>query len=556
MKVTTEKPEPGVAALTVEVPAEEYDRAVDGAWKRLANRVNIPGFRRGKAPRPLVERHVGQAAIDDEAIRALLPKQYDAAIEETGLLPIDRPSFEVVEFERGKPLIFKATVPLRPTTELGDFASLTIEPESVVVDEEEIGRVIERLRESQAQWLPVEDRGVEMGDQVIANLTIQFPPKEDDPDKQGANTEREDTEIVLGENGYPKGFDDQLLGAKSGDTREFELSWEIPASPNAPSAPPVEAPAEKGAEAQAGAPGEPVAEVLDGATVEVTTEPPKEERRATFTAAVKDVKRKQVPEIDDSFARSVGEYESVDAMQTDIRRRLYGEALRAARANTENKSVDAAIQKTNFEIPARLIEAETDSLVQERSRSLAEQRITVERYLQIMGTSQEDWRAELRQQAERQLKARLILDQLAERDGIEVNPSQVEEEIERTAMQYREQADQVRRSLRATDGRRRVTTSLRRHMAIQRLVEAAGGYPEDELGVMNDQTAGESDETAKPAEMTAPDSENVVDAIAAEAESDADAKDEALVESEAAESTTPGDASAAKPEPGDVAGTR
>jgi trigger factor len=278
----------------------------------------------------------------------------------------------------------------------------------------------------------------------------------EEPEKEGATSERKDSEIILGENGYPAGFDDQLLGAKPGDTREFELTWDI--TPNRP------APAE----------GE-----------EEQPEPEKETRRATFTVAVKDVKRKELPAIDDAFAASVGEYESVDAMNADVRRRLYGEALRAARAAVENKAVEAAIERTTFEIPARLLEAETDALAQERSRSLAEQRITVERYLQIMGTSMEDWRNELRQQAERQLKARLVLDQLAERDGIEVDSAQVEQEIESTAMAYGEQADQVRRSLRTEDGQRRVATSLRRHLAIQRLVEAAGGYPADEMGVLS-----------------------------------------------------------------------
>jgi len=156
-------------------------------------------------------------------------------------------------------------------------------------------------------------------------------------------------------------------------------------------------------------------------------------------------------------------------------------------------------------------------------------------------------------------RRRLVLDQIAERDGIEVDPTQVEEEIERTAMQYREQADQVRRSLRATEGRRRVSTSLRRHMAIQRLVEAAGGYPVDELGVLNEEPAAETGETAdaaEAAEETAPGSEEVVDAIDAEAESEADSKDDALLESEEAEGATPDEAPDAKPEPGDVAGTR
>jgi trigger factor len=485
MKVTTEKPEPGVATLTVEVPAEDFEKAAEGAWKRLAGRVNIPGFRRGKAPKPLVERHVGQAAIDDEALRQLLPKQYDAAIEETGLFPIERPQFNVEQFERGKPVVFKATVALRPTVEIGDIESLTIEPEKVEVTDEEMDRVVDRLREGQAQWLPVEDRGVEMGDQLIADITIAFPPRPAEGDQaegeradsEGSTTERKDSEVILGENGYPKGFDEQLLGARAGDTREFELTWEITTG------------------------RQPVAEGEDG-----EGEPIKEERRATFTVAIKDVKRKELPAVDDAFARSVGEYESLDALRTDVKRRLYSEALRAARTATENKSVDAAIEKATFEIPDRLLEAETDALAQERRQALAQQRIALERYLQIMGQSEEDWRADVKRQAERQLKARLLLDQLAQQESIEVDPAQVEEEIERTAMGYADQADQVRRSLRGEEGSRRVTTSLRRHLAIQKLVERAGGYPEDEMGVLTEEAGASTsgpESTSEPVAETA-----------------------------------------------------
>jgi trigger factor len=471
MKVTTEKTDPGVATLTVEVPPEDFDKAVDGAWRRLAGRVNIPGFRRGKAPRQLVERHVGQAAIDDEALQRLLPEQYDAAIQESGLFPIERPRFNIETFERGKPIVFKATVSLRPTVELDDVTSITVEPESVNVTDEEIDRVVDRLRESQAQWLPVEDRGVEQGDQLIADVTITFPPRPDQPDAEGSSTDRKDTEIIIGENGYPKGFDDQLLGAKAGDTREFELTWEITTG------------------------RQPVPEGQEG-----EGEPIKEERRATFTVAVKDVKRKELPALDDAFAKSVGEYTSLDGMRSDVRRRLYGEALRAARTATENKAVDAAIEKATFEIPERLLEAETEALAQERREALAQQRIALERYLQIMGTSEEDWRKEIRQQAERQLKARLLLDHLAEQEKIEVDPASVEEEIERTAASYAEQADQVRRSLRAEEGMRRITTSLRRHQAIQKLVEYSGGYPADEFGVLVEDAgpASEADSSAPP----------------------------------------------------------
>lgn len=491
MKVTTEKPEPGVATLTVEVPPDEFDRAVEGAWRRVANRVNIPGFRRGKAPRPLVERHVGPEAIDEEALRRLLPEQYDAAVEETGIVPIERPAFNVVQMQRGQPLVFTATVALRPTVDLGDYTSIDVEPETVSVGDEEVDNVVDRLRESQAQWLPVQDRGVEMGDMVIADLKIEFPPREDEPERQPTASERTDTEIIVGENGYPKGFDDQLRGATAGETRVIPLTWEVPAASPA---------AEEGQE--------------EGESGESQGQP--ETRSATFTVTVKDIKRKELPDLDDAFAKSVDDYESLDALKKDIRRRLYAEALRGARARLENKVVEAAIDKATFEIPERLLELETDALAQERSQSLAQQRITVERYLAIMGTTEQDWRKELREQAERQLKARIVLDAIGEREGIAVEREQVEEEIARTAVAYGEQAAGVRRSLMTQEGMLRVATSMRRHRALEKLVEYAGGYPQDEMGVLAPppeagapaetptEAEGSRDEAAARSEATAP----------------------------------------------------
>jgi trigger factor len=464
VKVTTEKPEPGVAALTVEVPAEEFERAVDQAWRRVAGRVNIPGFRRGKAPRPLVERHVGPAAINEEALRRLLPQRYDAAVEETGLHPIERPAFDIVQLEAGKPLVFKATVAVQPTVELGDYHELRVTPEPVEVSQEDVDRVLDRLREGQAQWIPVEDRGLELGDQAIADLTVTFPPEEGRPERQ---TERKDSEVILGENGYPEGFDRELLGARPGETRTFSLTWGNRPAPA--TAEPDTAEAEAGAaEGEGGA---------DAAAPEGAEAPSASGPTTSFAVTVKDVKRKQLPDLDDEFAKSLGDHDTLAALTDTVRARLAEEALRSARVATENRVVDAAVEQSTFEIPERLVAAETDALAQERSQSLSNQGLTVERYLTLVGRTPEDWRAEQRQQAERQIRARVMLDAVAEREGLSVSPDEVEDEIERTAQSYGQQADEVRRALMTQDSRRRIASSLRRHKAIERLVEIAGGYP-------------------------------------------------------------------------------
>jgi trigger factor len=484
VKVTTEKPEPGVATLTVEVPPEELDRARDQAWRRLANRVNIPGFRRGKAPRPLVERQVGAAAIDEEALRRLLPERYDAAVDEAQIKPIERPQFDVVQLEQGQPLIFKATVALRPTVDLGDYQSIQIEPETAEVADEQVARVMDRLREDQAQWVPVEDGGLEQGDMAIADLQIEL---QGEGERQSRTTERKDAEIILGEHGFPQGFDEQMLGARAGETREFPLSWQLPA----PQAPPAE--------------GE-VSDATGGEREsQPAPEPPEPERRtSTFTVHVKDIKRKQLPALDDEFAKSIGDHGTMADLERDVRRRLYLEALQGARAATENKAVEAAVQGAAYEIPARLIEAETEALVQERRRALEEQRLTLERYLQLIGRPIEAWREEMRERATQQLRARLLLDQLAETEQLAATPHEVEQEIERTAEAYGEQAARVRRSLMTDEGRRRISANLRRQKAIARLVEVAGGYPQARREELEDAGPGtEAEASDTPAESQA-----------------------------------------------------
>jgi trigger factor len=502
VKVTTEKPEPGVAALTVEVPADEFDRAVDQAWRRVAGRVNIPGFRRGKAPRPLVERHVGPAAINEEALRRLLPERYDAAVEESGIAPIERPAFDIVQLEPGKPLVFKATVAVQPTVEPGDYRKLEVTPEPVEVSQEEVDRVLERLREGQAQWIPVEDRGLEMGDQAIVDLEVEFPPEEERPARR---TERKDSEVVLGENSYPEGFDRELLGARPGETRTFSLTWGAPVqSPEAPEeTEETEETAETEEPKDEASPGD---EPRDEAGGEAGggDSPDPSGPTTGFTVAVKDVKRKQLPDLDDDFAKSLGDHDTLEALTATVRSRLAEEALRSARVAMENQVVDAAVAQSSFEVPERLVEAETDAIAQDRRQTLANQGLTVERYLSLLGRAEEDWRAELRQQAERQIKARVLLDAIADREALEVTSDEIEDEIERTAQGYGQQADQVRRALMTQDSRRRIATSLRRHKAIEQLVDGAGGYPQAPPGLIVDEAAPEQEAEPAPEQEAEP----------------------------------------------------
>ena len=321
-------------------------------------------------------------------------------------------------------------------------------------------------------------------------------PDPEDPEKKPAASERKDSEVIIGQNGYPNGFDEQVAGMKPGDTRQFDLTWDLPGVE------PVEEPA--------------AAEGEDAATEEgsdVKPEPEKRTRTTAFTVVAKDIKRKSLPDVDDAFAASVGTYQTVTAMREDIKRRLYSNAMRSARAGTENKALDAAVEKTSFEIANRLIEMETNALVEERRRSFAQQRIPLERYLQIMGTSEEDWRQEQRVAAERQLKARVFLDAYADKEELSVSPEQIDREIDVAALSYGPQAAQAKRELSTPDSKRSIGRTLRRHLALEKLVGTVGSYPVDEMGVLN------PDGTEKEADVSDDDAE-VEEAVAATAPAD------------------------------------
>lgn len=432
ISVHTARPEPGVVALTIEVPVEDFDRAREQAWRRVAQRVDIPGFRRGKAPRALVERRVGPGVVDEEALRTLLPQVYDQAVEDSGVTPIDRPQFSVEHMDAGKPLVVKATVAVQPTVDPGDYGSVRVEPDPVEVTDDEVHGAIERLRNQKAQWAVAEDRPLATDDRASLDLSISW--------SDGRTADHKALDVVLGENDFPQGFDAQLAGAHRGETREFVLTWKS----------------------------------TDRSGQET-------ERSASFRATVREIRVKQLPELDDEFAKSVG-HDSEEGLRGGLRERLLAEKRQAASSKLKEAAAEAALASATFEIPARLVELEAAALAEEQRRVLARQRVTPEQYLQLTGKTAEQWEAEQLANAEKQLKTRLLLDEIAAHESIEGTADEVDEEIERTVAAYGEQADQVRRTLSTPESRRRILSSVRRHKALDWLADVATGHTTPQTG--------------------------------------------------------------------------
>jgi trigger factor len=440
VKVTTERPEPGVAKLTIEVPADVLDAAVEQAWKRVAARTTVAGFRRGKAPRAVVERRVDRTSIADEAINHLVPQVYEEAVSQEGLFPIDRPRIEIQTAVIGEALVFTATVPLRPQVWLGDYSTLQIEQPTIEVTAEQVENVVARLKDSRAQWVAADGAKVEIGRMIVADIVMDLDPNDADGKRK---TERKSSEIIIGENGFPSGFDSGVEGMVAGDHRTFAVIWQG-----------IPTPSEDG-------------------TNRV------EDREALFTVNVHQVRTKHVPEVDDDFAHDVtgGAIGNVDALLADIQQRLASEATREGRTAVENLAVDGAIALSNFEIPQSLIDLEARYLADEERASLEQRRITVERYLQLTGQTDESWRRQHAEAATRQIRARSLLDAIAAKECIEVSTAEVDAEVAATIARYPKDAIEARRELRTAEARRRIGATMRRHKAIEKLVAFAGGYP-------------------------------------------------------------------------------
>lgn len=420
MKVTTTPIEHSQVVLDLEIEPERVARAREQAYRRIVQRIDVPGFRRGKAPRPIVERYVGRDTLEQEALDLLLPDAYKQALEETGLQPIDSPSIDVVSRD---PLHIKATVPVQPRVELGNYRELRIARPRVEVLEEQVDQVLGRLREQHATWVPV-DRFVWSGDRVRLDMHAEVEGR--------VILDRKDIEYEVDpENTSPvPGFSHQLEGLRAGDRKEFSLPF----------------PADYPARHLAG-------------------------KEAHFTVVIHDVREKELPPLDDSFAPTVGDYETLEALRQAIRQELRERAERQAREEHEDAVLNAVLEQARVDLPPQIVARQVERLRQRQSASLDRQGLTIEQYLRFSGKSEEQYAAELRERAERQVKLGYVLDAIAEAEGIVVSDADVEAEVRRSAEGEPDNQRAVERVLGQAGVRDRIAAALRERRTIERLVE-------------------------------------------------------------------------------------
>ena len=431
MKVATQEIENSQVVLDIQVEDERLEKAVDQAYRRIVNRINVPGFRKGKAPRALVERMVGREALVEDAVEHLVPEVVEAAVKEQDLQMVARPKLEVVSTQ---PLQVKATVPVQPEVQLGDYRALEIGREPATVDDEQVERVIDRLRETHASWEPVE-RPVRLGDRVAIDLHAEANGQ--------VVVDSKDAEYIVDPEGPEPapGFADQLVGMEPGDERSFELT--LPE---------------------------------DYRNRELASQP------ARFAVALHAVKERRLPDLDDDFAQSVGaEYETADQMREAIRAQLLEREEHARNGAHEDAVVRAVVEQAEVEIPPQLVEEEAQRILDQLAGGLDRQGITIEQYLRFTDKSEAQFRAELMAQGEQSVRRSEVLKAVARNEGLEATDDEIRDEVARAAGDAAE-AERLSRSVFSRpEARERIASALRQRKAVRFLMETIGGVtPEPE----------------------------------------------------------------------------
>ena len=418
MSLQVEKLEKNMAKLTIEVPAEELEKAMQNAYLRAKNRITIPGFRKGKAPRKMIEQMYGKGIFLEDAANALIPEQYSKALEECDLEIVSQPEIDVTQIEPGKAFIFTAEVAVKPEVTLGEYKGLEVPKSETEVTDEEIEAELKKEQEKNSRTITVEDRGAENGD--IA--TIDFEGFVDGTAFEGGKGT--DYPLTLGSGSFIPGFEDQLVGAKAGDHVEVNVTF----------------------------PEEYQSKDLAG-------------KAAVFQCDVKKVETKELPELDDDFAQDVSEFDTLAEYKEDIKKNLTERKEKETRTAKENAAVDKAIENAQMEIPDAMIETQISQMLDDFSRRMQSQGLTMEQYMQFTGMTADKMREEMKPQALKRIQTRLVLEKIAETENIQPSEEEVNEEISKMAEMYKMEADKLKELL----GDRELE-QMKKDMAVQKAV--------------------------------------------------------------------------------------
>ncbi|MCZ8519123.1 MULTISPECIES: trigger factor [Paenibacillus] len=397
MKASWEKIEKNLGVLDIEVEAEQVAAALDKAFKKVVQKVNVPGFRKGKVPRAIFESKFGVESLYQDALDFIVPDAYVAAVNETGIEPVDRPEVDVEQFAKGQTLKFKAKVIVKPEVELGEYKGIELESVSSEVTAEEVQEELQKLQNRHAELVPVEEGAAQDGDVVV----IDFEGFVDGVAFEGGKAERYSLE--LGSGSFIPGFEEQVVGLEKGGEKDITVTF--PESYHS--------------------------EELKG-------------KEAVFKIVLHDIKRKNLPELDDEFAKDVSEFETLDEYKADLQTKLQERKENEAKSKKEAEAVEKIAASAQVDIPEVMITDETEQMLKEFENRLRTQGMNIDMYYQFTGQSADDLKGQMREDAEKRVRNNLVLEAIAKKEGIEVSEEEINAEFENLAGMYGRSAAEIR----------------------------------------------------------------------------------------------------------------
>ena len=425
MSLQVEKLENNTAKLTIEVPAEEFDKAIQTAYQKNKNKFNVPGFRKGKVPYAMVEKMYGAGVFYEEAANELIPDAYANAAAESELEIVARPEINVTQIEKGKPFVFEAEVTLKPEIKLGKYKGVKVEAMDTTVTDEDVAAELDKVKEQNARLVAADDKAVEDGDQT----TIDFEGFVDGVAFEGGKGE--DYPLTIGSHSFIDTFEEQLIGKKVGEEVEVNVTF----------------PEQYQAKELAGKP-------------------------AMFKVTIKEIKVKEYPELDDDFAQDVSEFDTLDEYNADIKKNLEEKKAQEAEADKESKVIEAIVNDSEMDIPEKMIEAQSQQMVEEFAQNIAMQGISFDQYMQFTGTTVDQLTEQVKPQAEARVQSSLVLEAIVKAEKIEASDEEFDEEIKRMAERYQMEADKVNELL-SDDDKKNIRADICARKAAKLVVEKA-----------------------------------------------------------------------------------
>ena len=418
MSLQVEKLEKNMAKLTIEVSAEDLDKAMEKAYQKQKSRISLPGFRKGKAPRKMIESMYGKGVCMEDAVNSLVPQEYTKALGECDLEIVSQPEINVTQMEPGKALIFTADVAVKPEVTLGDYKGVEVPKSEIAVTDEEVDAEVKKEQDKNARTVAVEDRAAANGDIT----TIDFEGFVDGVAFEGGKGT--DYALTLGSGTFIPGFEDQLVGANTGDHVEVKVTF----------------------------PEEYQAKELSG-------------KEAVFQCDVKKIETKEVPELDDEFAKDVSEFDTLAEYKEDVKKKLTEKKEKEARTAKENAAVDKAIENAQMDIPELMTKTECRQMMDDFSRRMQQQGLSMEQYFQFTGQSMDKMMEDMKPQALKRIQTRLVLEKVAEAENIQPSEEEITEEIQKMADAYKMEADKIREAIGESG-----LEQMKKDMAVQKAV--------------------------------------------------------------------------------------